>query len=448
MSTFVDFYISLLGFIHYKLFSDLNFSYPPQLDAMKDNLDAGISAFVVKKLDQDGILPIVSETTRLISQDVKARLSSLSAKFNDIIKHDSSAAQIISDATPLAQFPLDRFEEVPEEPSENTPTDEKLADTENQEAEIATDSVLPTNESVNMFDKIKNDDENRLKYGTLFSGLVFFLHREVPRESLDFIIRAFGGQIGWEECAPEKVDITGEIEPIVLKSSPFTENDPRITHHVVDRPLGSTSRHYLSRHSIQPQWIYDCVNQLALLPVSLYAPGVVLPAHLSPFTSSRRFKAEEELLPTRYADINEEEEEEEEENKENDKDVKRAKSSRSRASKKTKSTLNVGEKHFLDEVAAERDGIQYNTFVSSNSGKRQRTEVKGKNTIGENDATEAEQKKLAMIMMPKKDRRLYQRIQYTERKKKVEENKLQRRRDKLVHEKGQQAAAGKKGRAN
>lgn len=47
----------------------------------------------------------------------------------------------------------------------------------------------------------------------LFKGLVFFLGREVPREQLMFMIRAFGGKVAW----------AGE-------GSPLEEGDESITH--------------------------------------------------------------------------------------------------------------------------------------------------------------------------------------------------------------------------
>lgn len=61
----------------------------------------------------------------------------------------------------------------------------------------------------------------------------------------------------------------------------FTEADETVTHQIVDRP---DQRHrFLSRVYIQPQWVFDSVNFKRLLPASNYAPGGVLPPHLSPF---------------------------------------------------------------------------------------------------------------------------------------------------------------------
>ena len=40
MSIFVEFYLSMLGFINYKLFSSLNISYPPTLELPVDKYDS------------------------------------------------------------------------------------------------------------------------------------------------------------------------------------------------------------------------------------------------------------------------------------------------------------------------------------------------------------------------------------------------------------------------
>ena len=54
---------------------------------------------------------------------------------------------------------------------------------------------------------------------------------------------------------------------------------------VVDRPkLQGTAVE--NREYVQPQWIYDCINNNTLLPTFEYQIGHELPAHLSPFVDN------------------------------------------------------------------------------------------------------------------------------------------------------------------
>ncbi|CAG8821583.1 2315_t:CDS:2, partial [Dentiscutata erythropus] len=105
------------------------------------------------------------------------------------------------------------------------------------------------------------------KFEKLFSKCIFYLSREVPKYSLEFVIRSFGGLVGWDD--------TVEI------GSPFKEDDERITHHIIDRPI--TKELIPTRVYIQPQWVYDCINAKNLLNTKPYQPGKALPPHLSPF---------------------------------------------------------------------------------------------------------------------------------------------------------------------
>ncbi|KAJ1833369.1 mRNA-binding ribosome synthesis protein nop7 [Coemansia sp. RSA 2711] len=99
----------------------------------------------------------------------------------------------------------------------------------------------------------------------VFSGHVVFLSREVPRSSLEFVLRASGARVGWAGAA----------------GSAYAENDRLVTVQISDRP--QQGHRFLDREYVQPQWVYDSVNAGRLLPTAAYLVGQPLPAHLSPF---------------------------------------------------------------------------------------------------------------------------------------------------------------------
>lgn len=139
--------------------------------------------------------------------------------------------------------------------------------------------------------QIREEAQSLNKLKTLFKGLKFFLNREVPREPLVFIIRCFGGKVSWDRT--------------MSVGASFDEGDETITHQVVDRP--SMEKQYISRDYIQPQWVFDSVNQRRLLPTNKYFIGAVLPPHLSPFTQANEsYVPPEELAMRRGEDENNE----------------------------------------------------------------------------------------------------------------------------------------------
>jgi len=111
----------------------------------------------------------------------------------------------------------------------------------------------------------EDGDELNPERSTLFKDCVFFLGREVPVESLVFIITSHGGQVHWGDHP--QLDY---------------EHSTAVTHQVVDRPklLGEAIE---GREYIQPQWVYDSVNAAMLLPTFEYGVGQSLPPHISPF---------------------------------------------------------------------------------------------------------------------------------------------------------------------
>ena len=96
----------------------------------------------------------------------------------------------------------------------------------------------------------------------LFKDLTFFLNWETPIYSLEYLIVAFGGWISLDET------------------------DSSVTHHVMDRPLSAEKKNK-TREYVVPQWVYDSINNVILLPPSQYYPGKVAPPHLSPFVDNK-----------------------------------------------------------------------------------------------------------------------------------------------------------------
>merc|ERR1719312_540543 len=121
----------------------------------------------------------------------------------------------------------------------------------------------------------------------LFKGLKFFLGREVPREPLVFMIRAVGGEVSWDAS--------------VGPGATFDSADPGITHQVMDRNASTVGNTVLGRFYIQPQWIFDSINQRERCPEKDYVLGETLPPHLSPFVSERERRVGDYVPPEQKA---------------------------------------------------------------------------------------------------------------------------------------------------
>jgi len=120
----------------------------------------------------------------------------------------------------------------------------------------------------------------------------------------------------------------------------------------------------ISRSYIQPQWVFDCVNSGCLLPVDDYVPGAILPPHLSPFVEE---KADDYIPPERKEILQREKE------------------------------LLLGN-------------------------------IENKDAIKSGENMSAEEKKLAIMMLPKKKKALYDKIIYSKKKKASQVRKLEAKR--------------------
>ena len=154
-------------------------------------------------------------------------------------------------------------------------TDPSAQGDEEEELDV---ELLTTEGDSEKVKRMKEEAADVRKLKKLFKGLKFFINREVPREPLVFIIRCFGGQVSWDAT--------------LFPGATYSDSDETITHHIVDRP--QIGNQYISRDYIQPQYVFDCVNQMVLLPTNKYFIGAILTPHLSPFVDPNR---EEVYIP-------------------------------------------------------------------------------------------------------------------------------------------------------
>merc|ERR1712176_202852 len=237
----------------------------------------------------------------------------------------------------------------------------------------------------------KSDKETKQ---CLFDGLVFFLSREVPRGYLELVILSFGGRVGWD----------GD-------DTPFQVNDKCITHHVIDRPLIQQELPS-NKEYIQPQWIVDSANFTFLLPPSRYAPNKTLPPHLSPWMNPKEegyqplYLQEIENLKKGIHPIPQQEEEDT-----NHQKVPTEKNKTNQEETNDESSDSSEEEDDDDEDSQDNQ-----------------KETNMKNQQPKNNQ---EQKELALLMMNRKSKSLYGRMQYGIAKKQAAIDNLVRKRNEL-----------------
>ncbi|XP_047168801.1 pescadillo homolog [Vigna umbellata] len=222
MLNFLQLYEPLLSFVNFRLYHSINLKYPPILDPRLEALAADLYALSRYVSSNTGLSVVNSEASQVESEQLETKQR--------------------------------------EAESGNETSELRLAQLQHQ---------LPSNEPGALMHLVEetgedDDDLDTKECKNLFKNVKFFLSREVPRESLLFVIPAFGGIVSWE----------GE-------GAPFGESDQSITHQIVDRE--AQGHRFLSRDYVQPQWVFDCVNARIILPTDNYLVGRIPPPHLSPF---------------------------------------------------------------------------------------------------------------------------------------------------------------------
>ncbi|EEP77896.1 conserved hypothetical protein [Uncinocarpus reesii 1704] len=303
MATFVEFYTTLLGFVNFRLYTSIGLVYPPKFDLKRDECGAELAAFTLEGRK-------VGETQKAIASEPETN--------GQPVKDDAISKNMQAKVNTLL---------------EKAKLDDELDQQAVEQEEANTDAIDRFEAAAPEADTLPQPQMSGNEAASLFAPYTFFISREAPRAPLEFLLRAFGcKRIGWDA---------------VLGEGAFTndETDPRITHQVVDRPplpesalppmpqnpaegTETTPRvrpgtKMPGRTYVQPQWVWDCINEGKLLRPDLYAPGATLPPHLSPWVKPSKgdydprlglAEQEGEGEAERIAEEEEESEEEESEN--------------------------------------------------------------------------------------------------------------------------------------
>lgn len=415
MMTFFEFYETLLNFVLFKLYNDIGLRYPFSPRDLGTDVAVGSTSAILAShltalrnaLDSNSSKGSVGAVVRdLVEQKVKNEVTANSQTKSTL--DDAATAQKRQQAVRTALLKHGRGDDADDHGRDDEDEDDVDVDVAGP-LQAALQTVAEEHERTTSKFGPQELDEDGVQRKRLFAGLVFFLSREVPRGYLELVILAFGGKVGWE----------GDE-----KNSLIAMNDPRITHHVVDRPQLPASYGALpkSREFIQPQWIVDCANFMFLLPIAKYAAGAVLPPHLSPWVDN-----DEEGYKPAYAE-----------------EIERLKNGEELMDEdETEVELGVLEKKTAesssdDEDSSESEGLEDEESTAAQdvndadaSDEDAETEAQRKSKEHKRKAEEEEAHALAKSMMNRKAAHLYGRMMHGKAKKQAKVDLLQQRRQEI-----------------
>ena len=378
MLTFLELYQTLLGFVFFKLYTDAGLVYPPPMDLKKDEGGAGVGAYSLQDVSH-------STKPKLHSNVTGVGIGGRKVTGKDV-------RQTIKKIT------LD-------DPTFDTPngTSETMEDIDEEfVAHPSTSGPHISETSLPTFQSLANLPQPLSL--TLFAPYTFFLSRETSRPIFEFLVRSFGGKIGWHYSAGS--------------GSPFEETDDAITHVIIDRPLverldesGEERQRRLRRKYVQPQWVVDCINAGRILLEDPYSPGKTLPPHLSPF-GEEYAGAYDPMVDGNEGPI---EAEVQSEGEDDAADIEDDAEELGKSALTTAITAITDDPDALRsaELAAEAAGVDYGTFEKE-VRRSQKSSKKAEPMV--DDA----EKDMNKMMMSNKQRKLYEKMKHSQRKRENE----------------------------
>jgi pescadillo protein len=429
MGTFVEFYMTLLSFVNFRLYTSIGLKYPPKFDVTQDENAAELGAFTL-------------EGKTLVGGDEEEQ-----KRIEDVAHRPD----------PKVQAAVNKVVSNLKSTEDSSGVDTNADNTEEQDNSQAIDKFEPTAPGG---DVLLQPAAGGSGQSSLFANCTFYLSRETPRLPLEFLLKAFGcKRVGWDA---------------VLGGGAFTtdELDPSITHHVVDRPIiqavnseedneedNQTSQKLAQnqrvpgRIYVQPQWVWDSVNDGEMKEPHMYAPGASLPPHLSPFVKNvqgaydptmplEEQEPENEALgdsdeevaadeTTEGMDVADDDEDEADEDDDADEDVEEAEEGEDEASEDDETAQRQ------QELEAELTGASVNSKVKT----RGQAKEEARKAFSKKSRDDAEEIDRAKGMLSKKKRKLFEQMQYTNNKKSAEDEKLRSKRRKYEKEQAKKSKA-------
>ncbi|KAI8691769.1 hypothetical protein LRP88_09033 [Fusarium phalaenopsidis] len=427
MGTFIEFYMTLLGFINFRLYTSIGLKYPPKFDQVMDENAAELGAFT---LEGKTLVGAEEHQQKQLEAAEHKPDPKVQAAVNKVIKKIKGS----------------------EAEDDSMPATDNQVEGEDQDASVI-DKFEPAAPGGDVLLQPSNTGNNS---NNLFSNLTIYLSRETPRQPLEFLLKSFGcKRVGWDA---------------VLGGGAFTtdELDPAITHQIVDRPpiqavteedgddednqtsqKLAANRRVPGRTYIQPQWVWDSVNDGELKEPHLYAPGASLPPHLSPFVKSvqgaydptiplEEQEPEEEAIEAQSdgedevddtvegMDVANSDEEEDGEDAEDDEF-----GGFSEDEQEEDEDEDDAEQR-QQELEAELTG---GAVKSKTPNTKAKAKEEARKALNKKAREEAEDIERAKGMLSKKKRKLYEQMVYTNTKKSAEDQKLRAKRRKLEKEK-------------
>ena len=266
MATFVEFYTTLLGFVNFRLYTSIGLVYPPRFDLKAEEQGAGLAA-----IQPEGQETQESTEDQMITQtNEKAQ-----AEADRLLQQDGEQQETATDSA--LESTTDGQTDEP--PSTSLDTFQSL--------DATADNLLQPSLTAD-----PSSAGQLFEPFTIFLSRETPRH---PLEFIlrSFGCKRVGWDTSLGEpgayCGEDDRRITHQIvdrPDLPLPSPPQTDGEEVDEHGAVVQR--KTNERVPGRIYIQPQWVWDSINAGQLQRPDLYAPGATLPPHLSPWVKPKK----------------------------------------------------------------------------------------------------------------------------------------------------------------